>query len=103
MINMQQLMQQAQKMQKQLTANQEKMKNTDFEGEAGGGSVKIIMNGNYEAKKITINKDLIDPEDKEMLEDLIMAAVNEASKKLDDLLAQEMGKVTGGLNLPGLF
>ena len=103
MVNMQQLMQQAQKIQKQLTANQEKMKNTDFEGEAGGGSVKIIMNGNYETKKININKDIIDPEDKEMLEDLIVVAFNNCKSKIDDTNKESLGGMTGNMNLNSFF
>lgn len=96
-------MQQAQKMQKQITDNQEKMKNTDFEGEAGSGSVKVTMNGNYEAKKITINKDLIDPEDKEMLEDLIVVAFNNCKTKIDNANKESLGGMTGNLNLNSLF
>ena len=100
----------AEQMQK-LGAMQEKMneaqKNIDameLETSAGGGAVKVKVNGKKEVVSLNIDKDIIDPEDVEMLEDLVMAAVNEASKKVDDLLAQEMGKVTGGLNLPtGLF
>ncbi len=103
MMNMQQLMQQAQKMQKQITANQEKMKNTDFEAEAGGGSVKIVMNGNYETKKITINKDLIDPEDKEMLEDLIVVAFNNCKNKIDDTNKESLGGMAGNINLNSFF
>ena len=92
--NMAGMMKKVQKMQADMQKMQEELKQRTVEASVGGGAVTVVMN---------LNPSAVDPEDVEMLEDLIMAAVNEASKKVDDLLAQEMGKVTGGLNLPGLF
>jgi len=83
---------------------QEELKTRTVEASVGGGAVTVVMNGEKIIESLKLNPTAVDPEDVEMLEDLVMAAVNEASKKVDDLLAQEMGKVTGGLNLPtGLF
>jgi len=82
----------------------QKMQADMKEASVGGGAVTVVMNGEKIIESLKLNPTAVDPEDVEMLEDLVMAAVNEASKKVDDLLAQEMGKVTGGLNLPtGLF
>ena len=81
-----------------------KVQKMQVEASVGGGAVTVVMNGEKIIESLKLNPTAVDPEDVEMLEDLVMAAVNEASKKVDDLLAQEMGKVTGGLNLPtGLF
>ena len=83
---------------------QEELKTRTVEASVGGGAVIVVMNGEKMIESLKLNPSAVDPEDVEMLEDLVMAAVNEASKKVDDLLSQEMGKVTGGLNLPtGLF
>ena len=92
--NMTGMMKKVQKMQADMKKMQEELKTRTVEASVGGGAVTVVK----------LNPTAVDPEDVEMLEDLVMAAVNEASKKVDDLLAQEMGKVTGGLNLPtGLF
>ena len=102
--NMNNLMKQAQKMQKQMETQQAELEAKEFSAAAGGGVVEVTVTGKREVTKVKIDPEAVDPDDVEMLEDLVMAAVNEASKKVDDLLAQEMGKVTGGLNLPtGLF
>ena len=91
-------------MMKKVQKMQEELKTRTVEASVGGGAVTVVMNGEKIIESLKLNPTAVDPEDVEMLEDLIMAAVNEASKKVDDLLAQEMGKVTGGLNLPtGLF
>ena len=74
-----------------------------YEETVGGGTLTIVMNGEKTVESVTIDPSVIDPEDKEMLEDLIVAAVNEAGKKVDDMMAQEMSKITGGMNLPGMF
>ena len=103
-MNMNNLMKQAQKMQKKMEEAQAALAEKTVETTSGGGAVKIVITGKRVIQSIKINPEVVDPEDVEMLEDLVMAAVNEASKKVDDLLSQEMGKVTGGLNLPtGLF
>ena len=95
--NMAGMMKKVQKMQADMKKMQEELKTRTVEASVGMNGEKII-------ESLKLNPTAVDPEDVEMLEDLVMAAVNEASKKVDDLLAQEMGKVTGGLNLPtGLF
>ena len=102
--NMNNLMKQAQRMQRQMEEQQAALESKEFTATAGGGVVEVTVTGKREVTKVKIDPEAVDPDDVEMLEDLVMAAVNEASKKVDDLLAQEMGKVTGGLNLPtGLF
>ena len=102
--NMAGMMKKVQKMQADMKKMQEELKTRTVEGSVGGGAVTVVMNGEKIIESLKLNPTAVDPEDVEMLEDLVMAAVNEASKKVDDLLAQEMGKVTGGLNLPtGLF
>ena len=91
-------------MMKKVQKMQEELKTRIVEASVGGGAVTVVMNGEKMIESLKLNPSAVDPEDVEMLEDLVMAAVNEASKKVDDLLSQEMGKVTGGLNLPtGLF
>ena len=95
--NMAGMMKKVQKMQADMKKMQEELKTRTVEASVGGGAVTVV-------ESLKLNPSAVDPEDVEMLEDLVMAAVNEASKKVDDLLSQEMGKVTGGLNLPtGLF
>lgn len=101
--NMNNLMKQAQKMQKQMAEMQENLDSMEFEATAGGGVVKAIVNGKKEVKQIVIDEEAIDPEDKEMLEDLIVAAVNEALRKADEKVNSQMSQLTGGMNLPGLF
>ena len=102
--NMANLMKQAQKMQRQMEEQAKEMETKEFTATAGGGAVEVTVSGSKKLVKVKLDEEVVDPDDVEMLEDLVMAAVNEASKKVDDLLAQEMGKVTGGLNLPtGLF
>ena len=102
--NMAGMMKKVQKMQEDMKKMQEELKTRTVEVSVGGGAVTVVMNGEKIIESLKLNPTAVDPEDVEMLEDLVMAAVNEASKKVDDLLAQEMGKVTGGLNLPtGLF
>ena len=101
--NMAGMMKKVQKMQADMKKMQEELKTRTVEASVGG-AVTVVMNGEKMIESLKLNPSAVDPEDVEMLEDLVMAAVNEASKKVDDLLSQEMGKVTGGLNLPtGLF
>ena len=103
-MNMGGMMKKVQKLQKQMQEMQEDIKKRTVEVSSGGGAVTVIMNGEKELKKLTLDPSAVDPQDVEMLEDLICAAVNEASKKVDDMMQSEMGKLTGGMGLPpGLF
>lgn len=100
MNNMNGMMKKMQKLQKQMQDMQEELKQKTVDVTAGGGAVKITMNGEKEVKGIVIDPAAVDPEDVEMLQDLLAAAFNEASKKVDEMMATEMGKLTGGLGLP---
>ena len=98
------MMKKVQKLQADMAKLQEELKQRTIETTAGGGAVTVVMSGEKVVKSIKIDPKVVDADDMEMLEDLIVAAVNEATKKVDDMMAQEMGKLTGGLNLPpGLF
>ena len=101
--NMQGMMKKVQKMQKEMKKLQENLKQRTVEITVGGGALTLVMNGEKNVESVHIDPSIIDPEDAEMLEDLVVAAVNEASKKVDDMMAQEMGKITGGMHLPGMF
>ena len=94
------MMKKIQEMQAQLEAKQAEIEQTDFSASAGGGAVEVTVNGAHEIKKIDLQPDVVDPEDIEMLSDLIIAAANEAMKKADDAMEQAMGALKGGLNLP---
>ena len=96
-------MRQAKEMQKKMQESQEKLANTDFEGNSGGGLVKAVVNGTGTAKKIEIDDSLIKIDEKDILEDLIIAAINDAKKKADESSANSMGDLTGGMNLPSGF
>lgn len=97
------MMKQMQKMQKQMEEMQKQLEETEVEASAGGGAVTCKVNGKKEVLSIKIDQSVVDPEDIEMLEDLVLAAVNEALRKAEEMMAKEMGKLTGGLNIPGLF
>ena len=99
-MNMQQLMKQAQKMQEQL---QKQMESTIVESTAGGGMVSVKMNGQKQLLSIQIDPEVFSGNDKDMLQDLIVAAVNEGIRKVDDALAGQLGNLTGGLKIPGMF
>lgn len=99
---MQGMLQKVQKMQAEMAKVQEDIKARKFETTAGGGVVKVEMNGKKEVLGITIDPAAVDPEDVEMLEDLIMAALNEAMHQVDEVSEQEMSKITGGVKLPGM-
>lgn len=101
--NMNNLMKQAQRMQRQMEENQKEMETAEFSATAGGGAVEITVSGKKEVVKVTLDKEAIDPDDKEMLEDLIMAATNEALRKADEASADAMSKMTGGMGLGGGF
>ncbi len=96
------LMRQAQRMQKRMLEVQEDLKHLTIEAQVGGGMVTVVANGHQEIISITIAPEVVDPEDVEMLEDLVRAAVNEARRKSQELAAEEMEKLTGGFNIPGL-
>ena len=97
------IMKQAQMMQQKMAKLQEEAANRTAEATAGGGAVTAVVSGKNQLISLTIKKEAVDPEDVDMLQDLVMAAVNEALKKVQAQFAEEMGKVTGGLNIPGLF
>ncbi|HEY0143082.1 MAG TPA: YbaB/EbfC family nucleoid-associated protein [Thermoanaerobaculia bacterium] len=97
-MNIKQLMKQAQQMQEQM---QSRMQNIRVEGSAGGGMVRAELSGNKELLSITIDKEAVDPEDVEMLQDLIKAAVNEAARKVDEEMNSSLGSMTGGMKIPG--
>ncbi|MDT2263122.1 YbaB/EbfC family nucleoid-associated protein [Paenibacillus larvae] len=103
MQNMNQMMKQVKKMQQQMVKVQEELANKTVEGTAGGGVVTVTANGHKKITNIVIQPEAVDPEDVEMLRDLVLAAVNDALSKADELAAKDMGKFTGGMNLPGLF
>ena len=102
--NMQQLMKQAQKMQQQMMAAQEELANTTVEGSAGGGLVKATVTGAGELQSLTIDPSVVDPEDVETLTDLVVAAVRDASRAAQEMAAEKMAPVTGGMGgmIPGL-
>ncbi|MDE6960665.1 MAG: YbaB/EbfC family nucleoid-associated protein [Lachnospiraceae bacterium] len=95
--NMNNLMKQAQRMQRQMEESQKELETKEFTAAAGGGAVEVTVNGKKEVTKVQIDPDAVDPEDVEMLEDVIMAAVNEALRKADEANAASMAKLTGGL------
>jgi|SRR5690554_3160088 len=97
------LMNQAKKMQDDLAKTQEELASRVVEATSGGGMVTIAMNGKYEIQKLKIDPEVVDPDDTEMLEDLIIAAFNEARDKISQNSEQEMSKLTGGMNIPGLM
>ena len=102
--NMAGMMKKVQKMQNDMKKMQDELKRKTVDVTAGGGAVKITMNGEKQVQNLVIDPAAVDPEDVEMLQDLISAAFNEATKKVDDMMASEMGKLTSGLGLPpGLF
>ncbi len=102
-MNQMQMMKQAQKMQQDLLKMQEEMQTKEYEATAGGGVVTAVVNGQKELLRISIDPEAVDPEDVEMLQDMVVAAVNEAMRKADAESAANMSKLTGGLNLGGLF
>ena len=97
-MNIKQLMKQAQQMQEKMARD---MANLRVEGTSGGGMVKVAMSGNKEILEITIDKEAVDPNDVEMLQDLVKAAVNEASRKVDEEMQSSVGAMTGGMKIPG--
>ena len=96
------LMKQAQQMQAKMAQTQAELEGKEVTAEVGGGQVKVVMNGKHRLKSIEIAPESLDPDDIEFLQDLIVAAVNEGAKNVDELVEKEMGSVTGGMNLPGM-
>ncbi|MCF6460144.1 YbaB/EbfC family nucleoid-associated protein [Clostridium sp. Cult3] len=101
--NMGNMMKQMKKVQKQMEEMQKQLEQSEVEASAGGGAVTAKANGKKEIIAITIDESVVDPEDVEMLQDLVLAAVNEALRNAEELATQEMNKLTGGMNIPGLF
>ena len=101
--NMQQLARQAQKLQQQMTEKQAELEAQEFEASAGGGMVTAKVTGKKQLVALTIKPEAVDPEDVELLQDMVLAAANEAIKQAEDTVEREMGKITGGLGMPGLF
>jgi nucleoid-associated protein EbfC len=97
------LMKQAQQMQQKLAKMQEELGQKTVEASVGGGMVTVMVNGKNEVLRIKIEPQAVDPEDVEMLEDLVMAGVNEALRKAQEMVSNEMSKLTGGMKIPGLF
>ena len=97
------MMKQAQKLQAQMMKLQEEMAEKTVEKTSGGGMVKVVANGRQQVVSIQIEKEVVDPEDVEMLQDLILAAVNDALAKSQEMVSEEMSKLTGGMNIPGLM
>lgn len=100
--SMSKMMKQAKKVQEKIAKMQEELEKREIEASAGGGAVSVVVNGKQQLVQIKIKPEAVDPDDVEMLEDLITAAINEGIKKSQDMVSEEMAKITGGLNIPGL-
>lgn len=101
--NMQKQMQQMQQMQRKMEEMQAELEQKEVEATAGGGAVSITVNGKKEVTKIVIKPEVVDPDDVEMLQDLIQVAVNEGLRQIEEMSQNEMGKLTGGMSIPGLM
>ena len=101
--NMQKMMKQMQKMQKDMEKMQAEICARTVEASVGGGAVTVVASGNQEIKAVKINPDAVDLDDIEMLEDMVLGACNEALKKAQEMMTTELSKITGGMNIPGLF
>ena len=101
--NMNNLMKQAQRMQRQMEEAQKELEEKEVEAAAGGGAVKVKVSGKKEIVAVTIDPEVVDPEDVEMLQDLVISAINEAVNQVESTTETEMSKITGGVSLPGLF
>jgi DNA-binding YbaB/EbfC family protein len=102
-MNPRQMQQMAMKMQRQMQQIQEELANQVIEGTAGGGAITITMNGHREIKGVAISPEVVDPEDVEMLQDLLVAAFSDATKKAQDLAEERLGPIAGGLQIPGMM
>lgn len=103
MPNMNNMLKQVQKMQKDMEKTQKELEEKVFEASVGGGAVIVKANGKKEVLDIQIKEDVVDPDDVEMLQDLVLTAVNEALRTADDAMTSQMSKLSGGMNIPGLF
>ena len=102
MHNLGNIMKQAKKMQEKIGQLQQELEKRTIEAQAGGGMVRVVVNGKFEVISLKIEKEVVNPEDVEMLQDLIVAAVNEGVRKAQEMTSQEMAKITGGLSIPGM-
>tara|TARA_B100001996_G_scaffold97672_1_gene73129 strand:- start:518 stop:841 length:324 start_codon:yes stop_codon:yes gene_type:complete len=100
MTNLSQIMKQAKAMQEKMAEVQKKIEETEIEGISGGGVVKVLLNGKHIVKKITIDPSIVEKEEVEVLEDLIMAAINDANKKIAETMSSQLGSMSGGMELP---
>ncbi len=103
MAKMNQMMKQAQQMQVKMASLQKELETREFEASSGGGMVKAVVNGKQELLDIVINKECVDPEDVEMLQDLVKTALNQALTESQETVSNAMSKITGGMNIPGMF
>ena len=101
--NMNAMIRQAQKMQEDMKKKQEELEQMEFTTTSGGGMVEVVITGKKEIKSISLKPEIVDPEDIEMLQDLMVAAVNEAIRTVEEKSSAEMEKITGSLNIPGMF
>ena len=101
--NMNNILKQAQKMQDQITRLQDDIEGREFKASVGGGNVEVVLTGKKTIKSLTIKPECVDPEDVEMLQDLVIAAINEAVENIEKTTEEEMSAITGGVSLPGLF
>lgn len=102
-MNMKKMMKQAQQMQAKMEKMQEELEDRTVEATSGGGVVKVVVNGKFQVLDLEIDPDAVDPDDVEMLEDLVLAAINEGMRNVQDMINDEMGDLTGGMNMPGMF
>jgi DNA-binding YbaB/EbfC family protein len=102
-MNIQEMMRQAQKMKAKMEKVQDEVRKRTFEGSAGGGMVVVTANGKNEIVSVKLEKDVVNPEDLDMLQDLIVAATNQAISRATEVMTEEMSKVTGGMGIPGVF
>lgn len=101
--NMNNLMKQAQRMQRQMEEMQKEMETMEFEGTAGGEAVKVVVTGKKQMVSVELKPEVVDPDDIEMLQDLIVAATNEALRKVEELQGKQISGISGGINIPGVF
>jgi nucleoid-associated protein EbfC len=101
--NLGNIMKQAKKMQEKMASIQAELEGKTVEATAGGGMVTVVVNGKFELLSLKVDKEVVNPEDVDMLQDLIMAAVNEGIRKAQEMATAEMSKITGGFNIPGLM
>lgn len=101
--NMNAMIKQAQKMQDLMAEKQEELNEREFKATAGGGMVEVVMNGKRELRAVTFMPEVVDPDDIDMLQDLVVAAVNEVLRTVEDTTAAEMDKITGGMQIPGMM